>query len=587
LGKFLRFHEYRGKNIWISDILGITNMSFVRSLKALGVNIPKDELDRMASEKTQRGNFTKELTDEVIAYNKQELKYLYELIVKIHKGLLDLGWYPKHIYGVGAVASYLLSQHGIDKENFYLTLKGLKRKEASDVIHAAEQSFFGGYIYAFTVGSVNQRVYHYDLHSAYPSKMVQLPSLQGGYWEKIDNPSKDDIFSSSMVSLVNVDVVQKGALKNRPTLPVRYKSKVFYSNNVSWTYNVEFVKVMMKHPEYYDVIPRVLWRFVPANNRKPFDFLNEISDMKSRTDKNIEKVRYRLLKIGMNSTYGKLVQVLGGDDSQYPPFYNIVYGAAITGATRAQLLDAILSIGIENAVLAMTDSIFSLKPLPDELIGDKLGMFGEEDKIKSMVVVQTGLYFYETLDGKLEFKHRGVDFELTGDTLEEIDENKKHDEWVLSKQVRQWLKYEYLMKDMEFKQRPHFRKITFGRTPKGYNSIGKWMALNDVGDGLKRISLVRFLIMGGFSELESDSNRRKLYTERPEKYDLSKHFLRMGVHSLSQDWYLLKNKIYGHAAPWLKSLNNLDYVEGLENQELEQEKRQENLDISLSSLEGL
>ena len=93
--------------------------------------------------------------------------------------------------------------------------------------------------------------------------------------------------------------------------------------------------------------------------------------------------------------------------------------------------------------------------------------------------------------------------------------------------------------------------------------------------------------MGGFSELESDSNRRKLYTERPEKYDLSKHFLRMGVHSLSQDWYLLKNKIYGHAAPWLKSLTNLDYVEGLENQELEQEKRQENLDISLSSLEGL
>jgi len=586
MGKFLRFREFGGKDIWISDILGVTDMNFVNSLIALGIKVPQAELDRIAREKTQRGSFTENLTPEIIEYNKRELQYLYQMIVVIHEGLQDLMWYPKHIYGVGAVASYLLAKNHIEEQDFYESIKNMEPSSQKELIFEMEKTYFGGFIFGFKAGSINQRVYHYDLHSAYPAQMVKLPALKGGSWEKVDNPTVAEVMEASSVSIVNIVAKQRGRMKGQATLPVRYRNKVFYSDYAKWTYNVEFVKILLKYPKMYDVELKTLWKFTAKTDEKPFKFIQEIADMKELTDKKAEPVRYRLEKIGMNSSYGKLIQVLGGDDDQYPAFYNIAYASAITGGTRAVLLDAIIRSGIENAVLAMTDSIFSLRPLPEDLIGSKLGQFGEEDKITSMVVIQTGLYYYIKDDGELEFKHRGVDLPLRGNTMQEIEENQDKDHRKLADYIKDWLSYKYLSEDLKLPQKKHFRKLTFGRTPKAYKSIGRWELLEDVISGeLKKISLVDFLVAGGHKEFQNKEWIKEL--KKDKRYDLSKTYVKLGTHPLSAEFYLLNKQQYGHVAPWLSSFMDNDYVQELEGQAKEQEERIMDEDVKISQKEGL
>lgn len=567
-GKFLSFNLYRHKAVTISDVMGITQASFVDSLIDLKIDVPKDELDRMAYEKTLRGQFSKEITPEVIAYNKQELIYLYKMGYAIKNALLELKWYPKLLYGVGAIGNYLLALHHIeDQEPYTPMLDSFELEDFRECLTAYEESYFGGYIYTFIIGTAFNPIYHYDLKSAYPYAMALLPPLKGGRWTKIENPSWDQINNASVVSIVKIqfDIPHK-----YPILPIRKKnSGIEYVSFGEWTYNVEVVKACHESGEV-NITPKILWEFVPASSDNPFAYLHDIYNLKNQTDKHTQRVKYNMLKIGMNNEYGKEVQTLGGSVNEIPTYYNIVYGQAITGMTRAKLIRGFTKTGWDNAILAMTDSIFSTHPLPSDMIGDQMGDFEDESKkegyIKRMTVIETGVYYYET-DKMVEYKHRGWVISKHGKTLEEIDSNMKKDIKSEIKELDKWLKNP--SKDYALRQRTKFHRLTLARSDAGYKKIGTWSTpIDGLDEEVRALSIKKYLKDHGKSLKEIEGK------------DLSKEYISLKAFDIGyviRDMLRMKGM---HATAWNKSLLNINgYDEILADQENMQKKREIDDDI--------
>ena len=504
--KMLIIREFGKRSIYICDVFGFTNTSFVSSIKSLGVKISKDELERLTVEKNNRGVFTKEITDEVIKYNKLELVYLSEMTENLKKELYNLGWYVKHFYGVGSVGNFLLAKHELHKQSHYLTEEGLTREQINSLEYALESSYYGGYIYPFAIGTYKGHVYHYDIKSAYPSVMVQLPAMEGGRWEYKEDISYEELRNISILSVVEIEYHQEKAY-----FPTRFKNgNVMYVKNGEGWYNVQMVLAAYEGltGDEFIRIKRV-WEFIPVSNEKPFSFVSEIYAEKNKTDKRVDPVRYFLLKVGMNNLYGKEIQVLGGDRDKVPAFYNVVYASAITAGTRAKLMRAINTIGVENVLLTMTDSIFCTKPLPASFLGSNLGDFGDESEdegeITEFTCVQTGLYFYRTKDGELIFKHRGVYFHGEGNSIEEIERSKRRKELEMVTKILNWLKGEYKRKDLPLSSKKRFFAITGASNPTSYNKIGKWTDSEDLTDSMKKISYRDFFKSHGLIDIFSES----------------------------------------------------------------------------------
>ena len=504
--KMLIIREYGKSSIYICDVFGFTNTSFVSSLKSLNVKISKDELERLSVEKNNRGIFTKQITDEVIKYNKLELIYLAEMTENLKKELYKLGWYVKHFYGVGAVGNFLLTKNKLHEHSHYLTEEGLSQEEISSLEYALESSYYGGYIYPFAIGRYQGRVYHYDIKSAYPSVMVELPAMKGGHWQYRENVSFDDLRQMSILSVVQIDYEQ-----NKAYLPSRVKNgNVIYVKRGSGWYNVQMILAAYEGLEANEKIEiKGVWEFIPSSDQKPFAFVREIYNEKNKTDKKLNPVRYFLLKVGMNNLYGKEIQVLGGSRTKVPPFYNVAYASAITAGTRAKLMKAINAIGVENVLLSMTDSLFCTKPLPQSFLGSDLGFFGDESEdegeITEFTCVQTGLYFYRTNNNEIIFKHRGLYFHGEGNTVEEIEKSKKKKELEMIEKILKWLKGDYKQKDLPIVSKKRFFAITGASTHTAYRKVGSWTDSEDLSESMKKISYIDFFKTHGLIDIVSQA----------------------------------------------------------------------------------
>jgi hypothetical protein len=162
--------------------------------------------------------------------------------------------------------------------------------------------------------------------------------------------------------------------------------------------------------------------FLPVNDAKPFKTLVEKSfgERAKIVEATNEKqtaweadgkqgpepydVREKVLKLGLNSLYGKTAQSKGGrvkrdgegDMRAFPPKEaNPYYAAAVTAGARAMLLDA-ASADPDAIILFATDGICSTRELPGLEIPEKktLGMW-EASLRQNGVFVKAGIYTHE------------------------------------------------------------------------------------------------------------------------------------------------------------------------------------------------
>jgi hypothetical protein len=125
-----------------------------------------------------------------------------------------------------------------------------------------------------------------------------------------------------------------------------------------------------------------------------FMFLEEMFNLRreAKREGNPAQLAY---KLGMNSLYGKLAQLIGWDQEQNlpPKYHHQWYAGHTTSWTRARIYLAMMQQP-DAIVSCETDSVASTVPL-DLKLGTYLGEW-DSSEYDEMVYVQSGIYFART-----------------------------------------------------------------------------------------------------------------------------------------------------------------------------------------------
>src|SRR5215472_13484339 len=107
-----KWRHYYTRKIHIYDVFGFFQMSFVRALEDWKIT-DQETIDRIASMKGQRGNFSEVEKSKILDYCLEECQLLVKLGNEFRKACIDAGIKPQHWYGAGALASTLMRQYGV------------------------------------------------------------------------------------------------------------------------------------------------------------------------------------------------------------------------------------------------------------------------------------------------------------------------------------------------------------------------------------------------------------------------------------------------------------------------------------------
>lgn len=466
-GKYFRVKDLRTKrNITIWDMLSFWSMKAVDACiqdPKIGPNDPRVKF--IAPTKDDRGTFTfADLDNKIRPYFKVELELYKELIVNLRNALEEVDLVPSVWYGPSAVVSDLYKKRGLkkymnrpvsDATRYRQDDRG-KPKTASpaykytlpdQVNRAALDSFFGGRFELFSIGVHDGPAFEYDINSAYPDAMRYLPQLSEGRWRFVD--------LSELRSIRNAGGELPGSTHNFGFYRVFYRfdddersKAMFYKtrrypphpfahrapdSTVSfpqqfmgwvpyWTANAVWINC--KNAQYLEA-----WVWEPANDFKPFASEECVNVPRMFTERNNFGANGRpdlkyVLKITLNSGYGKLAQTVGtgwGDD--LPAYHQIEWAAHITDYCRARMWNYATRAYAQGTLVSVeTDALFTTAPVEfcDKLCGDDLGDLKRID-FDGLIYVQSGIYFTKKKGSNdWDFHYRGLDRDAW--TAEDITE---------------------------------------------------------------------------------------------------------------------------------------------------------------------
>jgi len=405
-----REDEKRGVVLW--DIWGFFQGSFIAAIeKWFGSKYP--DLALIHEGKAERSDFDYGNIEFIRRYNSAELRALVSLMDAFLSAVRETGLTLSRFDGAGAVAAAMLKKHGL-KESVFRDESGEKIRLPLEMRLPAEIAYYGGRIEALQYGTAGATVYHYDINSAYPAALVNLPNIGRGSWEHVNEP----VFSRCPeMSLFRV----AWDVGNEIICPFPYRSslqkKILYPpRGESWVWYPEVLAALNASKPGWKITILEAWVFHPDDEHdKPYswisDYYNRRAEMIAETKKTgkpngAEKV----IKLGLNSLYGKTAQRVGAK-----PFHNLAYAGYITSFTRAMLFTA--GMQAPHAIISFaTDGIFSLSPLNLPCPAEKLLGAWEFQKHDDMILAQSGHYILK--DGKkYRLWSRGFDtFTGTGTT---------------------------------------------------------------------------------------------------------------------------------------------------------------------------
>lgn len=380
--------EYRGEKkrggvIW--DVFGFFQSSFVEALKSYGA--PAELITRIKAMKDQRPTFTLDRLKEIVDYCREECVELAGLMRKVRDYLAEAELQVSRWDGAGAVAAALLKRENV---------RAHKGELPAAIRNAAQHAYYGGRIELMHYGHTRARIFESDIRSAYPAAAAQLPCLSCGEWQA------DDCLSDMTVCRVRWNLP--------PALfypfPWRAKSDgnvYFPAQGEGWYWLPEIRAAMASWgPGNFDLTES--WTYTTACAHRPFAFVPAL--YKQRAEWKAKKIgAEKMLKLGLNSLYGKLAQRVG--HMGLPPYYQLAWAGWITSYTRAALHDAAIAVQQRGGrvISFATDALYSdLRPeLPEsENLGD-----WEIVAHKGGTFVQSGVYWC----GQEKVKGRGFDAE--------------------------------------------------------------------------------------------------------------------------------------------------------------------------------
>ncbi len=155
----------------------------MESLEKLGL-ATKQEVAAIERDKARRQNFDQVPIDEIKIYTELELL----AAIKLRDGFDYMGIRLGSWSGAGAAAAALIHARGVSEH--YAGWVDKRNPSPEQLI--AHAGYYGGHIEMLKQGYSEAGAFVYDLKSAYPAEMQDLPSMIGGrvrHWNIKDNPT--------------------------------------------------------------------------------------------------------------------------------------------------------------------------------------------------------------------------------------------------------------------------------------------------------------------------------------------------------------------------------------------------------------
>lgn len=388
------------------DVFGFFQSSFVKACEEyLGENDPL--LASVRQGKHARSGFRwDELDNRIVPYWRAELELLVRVMQSLREDLVDAGITVNSWHGPGAIANAVLRSFNVNKA---------KAESPQEVKNASQYAYAGGRFEQFATGYYPDKVYEYDIRSAYPSIIAGLPNLSQGYWRAIDGLVPDG-FSVYRLDYSSGHGFMAGQKLPQPLFYRDARGRISFPPMVSawyWEPEARLAPEAIKEG----------WEFVPSDDSRPFDFVNEYYEIRAQLKAQGVSTQ-RAFKLALNSLYGKMAQRTGyREGGPIPKWHQLEWAGYVTSAVRAKLWSAMQ--GAKYSTIALeTDAIFTTRPL-DLPLSSALGDW-ELTELDDICYVQSGFY-YAHKGGKLIEKYRGFDkgsvpFESVIDHMAKLDQ---------------------------------------------------------------------------------------------------------------------------------------------------------------------
>lgn len=327
--------------IW--DIWKFYQGAFVGACKNWEVGTA-EEIEHMAHMKAHRSDFDRISRDDVKAYCFKECQFMAQLAQKLVDAHTAAGLDLKAFYGAGSSASAMLEAMGI-REHI--------RPVPMPLVVPVSQAFFGGRFENSVIGKIEKTVYNYDISSAYPYQLCFLPCLVHGEWKHVTKRSELDGAKCALVRY-KLGKLTPGVTPSWGPFPFREKTGNIcfpVEGNEGWVWQDEYFAGERLFP---NVEFQEAWVHESDCDCQPFKDIPTYYLERLRIGKDAAGI---VLKLAMNSCYGKLAQSIG-----LAIFNNWIWAGLITSGARAQLLEVLgLHKNWSNMLMLATDGVFSLE----------------------------------------------------------------------------------------------------------------------------------------------------------------------------------------------------------------------------------
>lgn len=349
VGKPIKYvRRERIRTIW--DIWKFYQSKFVSALRDWKVPTAesRDLWDRMQRMKDQRADFDKLTREEVREYCFEECMCMALLARKLIKAHQDAELNLTSFYGAGSSASAMLKR---------MEIKEKIRPPPKEMMAAVAAAFFGGRFENSCLGEILKVIDSKDISSAYPYQLCFLPCLVHGSWTLTKDRKRLEKRSAALVHYGFNSGIKLDPDEPWAPFPFRDSEGSICYPQISgggWVWMDEFLQG--ERLFFPRVRFREAWVYEKACDCKPFEQLPQYYLQRLAIGKEGPGI---VLKLGMNSCYGKLAQSLGN-----PIFNSWIWAGMITSGCRAQILELMgMHYDRRNMLMVATDGIYTTEKI--------------------------------------------------------------------------------------------------------------------------------------------------------------------------------------------------------------------------------
>jgi hypothetical protein len=394
-----------GPWITISDTGTFFQSAFITTLRLWDIGTPL-EREKIAAGKDLRADFATVANEYIDEYNHIECRLLSDLMTQFRDICIDLGYVPDKWQGPGRLAQVMLTKHKVPKTS-ELAIFGNKDQEGFDeafrdivdreygVGAFGRYAYYGGWFEVSMVGYTPKPCVQWDLNSAYPAALLHVPCLVHGIWERVSGSRKllSDELSISFGTFTHSPDDKRTMFGG---LSVRRDNGSVHRplNGKGWYWSFEARAAQHQVYTAYDS-----WVYHKRCECQPFKFVEPLYVKRKALGKS---ARGYVLKLILNSLYGKMVQSIGS-----PDFANPIHGSFITAWVRTAMAMAIHALPAcrhpdttvpcgSDVFMVATDAIVThdyegLDRFYD--VGPNLGQFSKDVHSNGLFIIQPGVYF--------------------------------------------------------------------------------------------------------------------------------------------------------------------------------------------------